>query len=222
MLGLKFLFKDLAAMRVFFWLTIVITAGSMVLLFFFNTEVGSEDYLFQKLFVSFPAMFTTELGLICGCRNLPGNKLVRSFPIAKSLYTRAVPAYVVILSLGVTAFVMTVDFIYLGIIGAEECQFADTLICAAVVLPPMIMVSAPAARVPAGGLLDVYVVIIPVLAVVWIGGKNLTENGFGLPLSAAAAIFAGAVMIAVVFAFWISAVLYKKSNVKILQQIPVK
>lgn len=222
MRGLKFLFKDLAAMRVFFWLTIVITAGSMVLMFFFNTEVGSEDYLFQKMFVSFPAMFTTELGLICGCRNLPGNKLVRSFPIARSLYTRVVPTYVVILSLGVTAFVMTVDFIYLGIIGAEECQFADTLICAAVVLPPMIMVSAPAARVPAGGLLDVYVVMIPVLAVVWIGGKNLTENGFGLPLSAAAAIFAGAILIAVAFAFWISAVLYKKSNVKILQQIPVK
>lgn len=223
MRGLKFLFKDLAGMRVFFWLTITITAGSMVLLFFFNEKVGSEDYLFQKMFVSFPAMFSTELGLICGCRNLPNNKLVRSLPIAKSLYTRAVPLYIVILSLGVTALVMTVDFIYLGIIGAEECQFSDTLICAAVVLPPMIMVSAPAARVPGGGLLDVYVVLIPVLLVIVIGGKNLTKNGFGLPIFAAMAIFAGAILAAILFAFWISAILYQKSNAKILQQqIPVK
>lgn len=213
--GLKILFNSWMGMRFFFWFSIALTAGSMLFVFFFNEAPGADDYLFQKLFVGFPPLLCTELGLICGCRNLPANKLVRSMPIAKELFSKAVPTFVVILTLGVSAVMITPYFIFLGIIGAEESQFADTLICMMFFVIPMLMVSPFMARVAGGGVLVVYTVIIPIVALVLIGGDQVQQNGFGLSAGAAVAILIGSVAVGTAFAYWISGVLFKKSNVKI-------
>lgn len=215
MRGLKILFKSWLGMRFFFWFSIVLTVGSMMFVFIFNEAPGADDYLPQKLFVGFPSLICTELGLICGCRNLPANKLVRSMPIAKELYSKAVPTFIVILTLGVSAVMITPYFIFLGVIGAEECQFSDTLVCMLFFVIPMLIISPFVARIAGGGVLVVYAVIIPILALVLIGGKTVQANGFGLPIGAAAALLAGAVAAGTVFAYWISALLFKRSNVKI-------
>lgn len=220
--GLKILFKSWLGMRFFFWFSIVLTAGSMVLVFFFNEAPGAEDYLFQKLFVGFPPLLCTELGLICGCRNLPANKLVRSMPIAKELYSISVPTFIVILTLGVSAVMITPYFIFLGIIGAEESQFADTLICMLFFVIPMLIVSPFVARIAGGGMLVVYAAIIPIVALVLIGGDQVQQNGFGLPIGSAAAILIGTVAVGTAFAYWISLVLFKKSNVKINNAVYVE
>lgn len=213
--GLKFLFKSWMGMRFFFWFSIVLTVGSMMFVFIFNEAPGADDYLFQKLFTGFPPLLCTELGLICGCRDLPANKLVRSMPIAQELYTRSVPAFIVILTLGVSAVMITPYFIFLGIIGAEESQFADTLICMMFFVLPMLIVSPFMARIAGGGVLVVYAVMIPIVALVLIGGDRVQENGFGLPLGTAAAMLIGSAVLGTAFAYWISGVLFKKSNVKI-------
>lgn len=213
--GLKILFKSWLGMRFFFWFSIALTAGSMVPVFFFNEAPGADDYLFQKLFVGFPPLFCTELGLICGCRNLPANKLVRSMPIAKELFLKAVPTFVVILTLGISAVMITPYFIFLGIIGSEESQFADTLICLMFFVIPMLMVSPFMARIAGGGVLVVYTVMIPIVALVLIGGDQVQQNGFGLPVGAAAAMLIGSAALGTAFAYWISWLLFKKSNVKI-------
>lgn len=222
MRGLKILFKSWLGMGFFFWFSIALTAGSMVFVFFFNEAPGADDYLFQKLFVGFPPLLCTELGLICGCRNLPANKLVRSMPIAKELYARAVPTFIVILTLGVSAVMIAPYFIFLGVIGAEECQFADTLICMLFFVIPMLIVSPFMARIAGGGVLVVYVVILPIVALVLIGGDTVRENGFGLSIGAAAAILSGSVAAGTAFAYWISAVLFKKTNVKINNMVYVE
>lgn len=215
MRGLKILFKSWMGMRFFFWFSIVLTVGSMMFVFFFNEAPGADDYLFQKLFTGIPPLLCTELGLICGCRNLPANKLLRSMPIAKELFSRSVPTYIVILTLGVSAVMVMPYFIFLGIIGAEENQFSDTLICMLFFVIPMLIVSPFVARVPGGGMLVVYAAIIPIVAVALIGGDRVQQNGFGLPVGTAAAILAGFVAVGTAFVYWISGVLYRKSNVRI-------
>lgn len=215
MRGLKILFKSWLGMRFFFWFSIALTAGSMVLVFFFNEAPGADDYLFQKLFVGFPPLLCTELGIICGCRNLPANKLVRSMPIAKELFSKAVPTFIAILTLGISTVIVIPYFIFLGIIGAEESQFADTLICLLFFVIPMLIISPFVSRIAGGGVLVVYAVIIPIVALVLIGGDPVQENGFGIPVGAAAAMLIGSAAVGTAFAYWISWLLFKKSNVKI-------
>lgn len=223
MRGLKLLFKSWYNMRAFFWIAIVLSLAGGSLPFFMHEALGSEDYIMPKMFIFFPMIMFTELGLICGCQNICANRLMRSVPIAKELYTRAVPTFIIILTVGVSAVFVIAYFIFLGVIGAEEQHFSDTLVCGVIFFLPMLVLSPLAARVPGGGLMAIYAVFLPVFIVIFIGGDKLKETGFGLPLWAAAAIFAAVLAVGIVFAFWISAVRYKKSNIKIAQtQMPVE
>ena len=157
----------------------------------------------------------TEIGLVYGCRDIGSNRLMRSLPIAKELYSRSVPLFITVMVVGVSAVLMTAYFIFLGVIGAERAQFSDTLICGALFCLPMLILSPLAARVSAGGVIIVYLLFIPVIIILTVGGDTLQANGFGLPLWAAAAIFAGSLAVGIILAFWISSARYKKSNVRI-------
>lgn len=215
MRGLKFLLKSWTGMPAFVWITVIMSVGGAVLPFVFHEEFGSDDYLMPKLFLFFPALLCTEIGVICGCRSISANKLVRSMPIAKELYSRAVPLFVVIFTVGVSAVMIAAYFIFLGIIGAESCEFADTLICGAIICFLMLAFSAPVARIPGGGVLVVYAVFVPFALMLVIGGDKLQSQGFGVSLGAAVIIFIAAIAAGSAFAFWISAVRYKKSNYKV-------
>lgn len=223
MRGLKLLFKSWYKMPVFFWAVVVFSAAGGTLPFFAHEVLGNEEYLFPKMFLFFPMILLTEIGLICGCRDIGGNRLMRSVPIAKELYTKAVPTFITTLIVGISAVMLTAYFIFLGIIGAEQGQFSDTLICGTIFCLPTLIISPLVVRIPGGGVLAVYAVFLPAIIVVLIGGDKVQASGFGIPLWAAAAIFAAAVIVGVGFAFWISAVRFKKSNVKIVQQqMPVE
>ncbi|MCM1166780.1 MAG: hypothetical protein NC401_12310, partial [Ruminococcus sp.] len=130
------------------------------------------------------------------------------------LYTRAVPAFVLIVTLGVSAVVMCAYFIFLGIIGAAAVEFADTLIIGAVVNFLLIATAAFVTTTPGGGIVMVYAVIAPLTVLSVAGGDTVIRNGFGLPLWAAALIFIAAVSAAAAVLYAVSARRYRTANVK--------
>lgn len=215
MKGLKFLFDSWKKMPFFFWFGIVFSLAIAVLPFVFHGETSAEEYLFPKIFIFVPAFFMTEIGLICGCRDIAANKLVRSFPIAKELYTKSVPSFVTILTLGVSAITVTAYFIFLGIIGADAAQFADTLIVGAIVIAPELITSGFFANIPGGGALVVYVVTLPIVLIATVGNGTVMRTGFGVSVLTAVPIFAVSVAASVALMFVIARWRYQKSNIKI-------
>lgn len=214
--GLKYIFKS-------WWrfgsggLTIgsvTIAAVMGVLPFIMHKPIGDEEYMFPNIFLFFAGVFVTCTGVIGGCRDLAFNKLARLFPIARELYTRSAPVFILICGVGVPAALMCAYFIFLTIIGAEAAQFSDTLIVGAIMCGALLIFMPLCVNKPAGGLLGMYPSVLPITAVMLLSGKETKMNGFGVPLPISAAVFAGAVMIGAIFAFWISAVNFGKSEVK--------
>lgn len=212
MKGLKFLFNSWRSMSFFFWFAAVFSLAFAVLPFFFHEAHGGEDYLFPKIFIFFPSFMMAEIGLICGCRDIAANKLVRSFPIAKELYTKSVPLYVLLLTLGISAIVMAAYFIFLGIIGAEECHFADTLLISALFIAPMLITSAFFASVPGGGLLCVYAAALPIVLIATVGDDTVMRDGFGYSFPAAALISAALIAAGAALMFLIVRRRFRTSN----------
>lgn len=215
MKGLKFLFDSWKKMPLCFWFGIALSLVFAVLPFIFHNETTAEEYMFPKMFIFFPAFFMTEMGLICGCRDIAANKLVRSFPIAKELYTKSVPMFVMILTLGISAVVVTAYFIFLGIVGAGAEQFADTLIVGAFIIAPELIASVLFAHIPGGGVLCVYVAALPIVLISTIGGDTVMRTGFGVPPPAAVLISAAAIAASAVLMFVIARWRYMTSTVKI-------
>lgn len=215
MKGLKFLFDSWKKMPLCFWFGIALSLVMAALPFILHDETSAEEYMFPKMFIFFPAFFMTEMGLICGCRDIAANKLVRSFPIAKELYTKSVPTFIMILTIGVSAVTVTAYFIFLGIIGADASQFADTLLIGTFIIAPELIVSILFSNIPAGGVACVYVAAPPVVLISTIGGDTVMRTGFGVPLPAAVLISAAAVAASAVLMFIIARRRYLKSNVKI-------
>lgn len=217
MRGLKLLFKEWVSMPASFWMAFVLGVGSGLLPFLMHEEYGSEDYLMPKLFIMVPLLMITEVGLISGCRSLVSNRLMRSAPIAKELYTRSMPLFATILTLGTLIIVLIAYFIFLGVKGVEICHYSDTLICAAVICLPVLMSSPLAAMIPIGGLYVMYFGFPFWFLMVVIGGDKLQSTGFGAPLWLAAVILAASLIIGIGFMFWLCNDRFKKSNVKIAQ-----
>ena len=202
-------------MTFFFWFGIVFSLGAAVLPFIFHNAPNAEEYMFPKIFIYFPSLFLTEIGLICGCRDIAANKLVRSFPIAKELYTKSVPLFSAILTVGVSVVCVGAYFIFLGITGAEAEQFADTLIIGAVILAPQLIMSSFLAIIPGGGALGVYVAFLPVILISVIGENTVMRRGFGVSVPAAALIFAVSVAVSAAVMFFLAGWNYRRSNVRI-------
>ena len=221
MRGLKLLFKEWTAMLPAFWMAIVLGLAGGLLPFLMHEEYGSGDYLMPKLFLLFPMIIVAEIGMICGCRSLVSNRLMRSVPIAKELYTRSMPMFASILVVGSLFIMLIAYFIFLGAIGAETCQYSDTLICTAVICLPTLISSTLASMIPAGGMFIVYFGFPFWVLMVVIGGDKLQSTGFGAPLWLAAVILAASLIIGIGFMFWLCNNRYKKSNVKIAQQLAV-
>lgn len=215
MRGLKYCFSSWARLpKLLIVITYVLSLGAEVLPFAVHEPLGDNEYLAPKIFVFFGAVFFACMFAIGGCRDLSMNKLVRSMPIAKELYTRSVPIFMVF-DVVIQTVIMLGYFLFLYLKGAEATQYSDTLIMGAIVLGSMMIFLPLFAAKPAGGLVALYPTMIPILLVMLFCGKERKLWGFGVPLTIAAAVYAGVLVIGIVWAFWISAVLFKKRNVTV-------
>lgn len=212
MLGIRYILNSLKRKRIIMLIGSAFGIAVSVPSFVFHEELGSEDYIFPKAFLVFMAVFLAILTVINGCCDLSQNKLAPSFPIARELYTKSMPAFISAVTIGITAVLIGAYFLFLGIIGAEKVQFADTLIIAGIVCGTFLFGSPIIMRLPLNGITLLYIPMVPLgIAVILAGAKS---NGFGLPIWAGAVIFLGAVIVGTVWTFIFSGILYRRRSIK--------
>ncbi|MBD5112774.1 MAG: hypothetical protein HDT42_09665 [Ruminococcaceae bacterium] len=213
MLGIKYIFNSLKRKRVIMLIGSLFGIAVSVFSFVFHEELGSEDYIYPKAFLAFTAWFFVTLTVINGCCDLSQNKLVPSLPIARELYTKSMPTFISVVSAAITAVFIGAYFLFLGIIGAESVQFADTLIIFGTVCGTFLLGSPIIMRFSLNGIAVLYISVIPVSAVIILTGAK--SNGFGLPIWAGAAIFAVALIAGTVWTFIFSRILYRRRSIKV-------
>lgn len=213
MLGIRYIFNSLKRKRVIMIIGLLFGIAVSVFPFVFHEELGSEDYIYPKAFLAFTAWFFVTLTVTTGCRDLSQNKLVPSLPIARELYTKSMPAFISVISAVSMAVFIGAYFLFLGIIGAEKVQFADTLIIFGIVCGTFLLGSPIIMRFSLNGIAMLYISVIPVSAVIILTGAK--SNGFGLPIWIGAAIFAGALIAGTVWAFAFSKILYRRRSIRI-------
>ena len=214
MTGLKFLFKSWFK---YIWTVLfgaAIFIGVTVLGCVAKEDMGSEDYLTSRAFLQLSVYGILTMASILGFVNLNGNKLIRSAPVAKELYTKSVPMFVIILTLIPTVISNGAYFISLAADGAPAAYYSDTLLCMAVQSALNIISFSLLSRVTLGGLLSIYVNMMPYIALLLFIGEDKKCSGFGLPVGTSLLIFAGAVVIASAIAFIVNGIFFKKLNFK--------
>lgn len=187
----------------------VLTLAAEVLPFVFHEPLGEEDYMFPKIFLFFGMVIFVCMFAIASGGEMSMNKFVRSMPMAKELYTRSAPMFIV-MSVGVQTIIMGAYFVFLGIKGAEATQFSDTLILGAVVCGSMMLFMPVTFPVPMGGLLGMYAVFAPMGITLFMLKKDVKLYGFNAPLPLAIGIFAAALILGTVWAFKISEARFRK------------
>lgn len=215
MRGLKFMMTSWRRIPKLLIVTIIlITLGSFVLPFVFHERLGNNDYMFPKVFLFFGCMIFLCLFSIASSGDFTMNKLVRSMPIAKEMYTRSMPMLILI-CMGVQIVIMLVYFVFLAIICAEPTQYTDTLILGAIVCGSVLAFMPFAFSVYMGGLLGMYAVFAPIVITLLLLKKDVKLYGFNAPLPLAVGIFAATLILGSIWAFWIGKVRYMRSKVKV-------
>lgn len=220
MRGLKFMMNSFMmnswrrVPKFLFVITILLTLGSIILPFVFHEPLGENDYMFPKVFIFFGVVTFICLFSIATSGDFTMNKFVRSMPIAKEMYTRSVPMFLLI-CMGAQVVIMLAYFLFLGIIGAETTQYSDTLVLGAIVCGSALVFMPFAFSVQMGGLLGMYAVFAPIVITMFMLKKEVKLYGFNAPLSLAIGIFAAALILGALWAFWISRVRFKRSKVRV-------
>lgn len=215
MRGLKFMMNSWKRIPKFlFVVTVLLTLASIILPFVFHEPLGENDYMFPKVFIFLGVVIFICLFSIASSGDFTMNKFVRSMPIAKEMYTRSVPMFLLI-CMGAQVVIMLAYFLFLGIIGAETTQYSDTLILGAIVCGSVLVFMPFAFSVSMGGLLGMYAVFAPIVITLVMLKKDVKLYGFNAPLPLAIGIFAAALILGTIWAFWISKVRFKRSKVRV-------
>lgn len=193
-----------------------------VLPYIFHEEMGSGDYLFPKAAVFFPSLFLTEMAVIFLIRDLLGNKLVRSLPIAKKLYTRSLPALMAIIVLGVSVILMGSYFVYLKCINAAIGHYSDSLVIGAVICGSLLFFAPVLMQSAAGGIIMVYTASLPLVAVIVLIDDVKKQFGFGIPLYLSIIIFLLTAVLGTVWMLYYFSYRYRKTDVKVYTNLVEK
>lgn len=215
MRGIRYIFNNLKRKRIIMIIGSVFGIAASTLPFIFHEELGSEDYIYPKAFLAFMAVFFSMMTALIGCRDLSYNRLTPSFPIAKELYTKSVPAFISVMAIAFMAVFIGAYFVFLGIIGAESVQFSDTLIISGIVCGTFLLGSPIIMNFQLGGIALLYISLIPLTDTVIL--KGVKSTGFGLPIWTGAAIFLGVVIAGTVWTFLMGRVLYRHRKIRIFQ-----
>lgn len=177
-------------------------------------EEGNTDYILSRLMGSGTGgcLFAMMMGSSLSA-DLTGNRCMRSAPIAKRLITRSVPIFFTAL---LTVNALVTDGIYAAAVlarGGAVSDISDFVILSAYAVLLCVLVAVIAVNLRYGMILLIYA-YIPIMLAALIVPRSIKMNGFGLPLGAAAAILAGAAVLALVLGIAISEAFYKKSNFK--------
>ena len=210
-MALKYLFK--MSFRKFgliicFAIGIVLLAA--VLAFLEPTE--SKDYIARMIILWVTIMVPLGLGWQSYV-DISGNRAARAFPFIKSLYTTAIPLFMLIIALGSTASFSAVYSAAVLLTDGAVQRISDMLIITAAASAFGIVGGAVSSMLRYGS-------FAALLSIVVYSRLSL-RGGFGLPLWAAVLVYAGAVAAAFALAAAINTVVYKKTGFKVFAS-PIK
>lgn len=194
---------------------LLLYVAMIVLLMFLNEPCGSEDYLMCKMVLCIGVDILPMVIAIFLCSDITGNRLLRSSPIAKTLFTGAVPIFFTLL-IGVMMVVANLSLnIAWKVLGTlTPGQTADTLIITGAFAAFYIICLSLFSVLRYGMVLCTYSLIIPSFSGMIFATNDALAFGFGLTVPAAAAIFCGAILLAMAVSMLICNLAYRKFNFK--------
>lgn len=176
-------------------------------------ELGSEDYLMPMAFLPIVPYCVLVMATTVGFVSINGCRLIRSSPIAKELYTRSVPLFIIGLTLGSLVIAVGVFFVVVMAHGASAAFFSDTLIFMGIGSGINIISYSLLSRMMFGGVIGVYLTF-PYVGMILMLSDDIKHNGFGLPVWVSALIFAGALIVSSVISFIVCGIYFRKLNFK--------
>lgn len=214
MRGLKFLFVRWARYGWSIALTAALFAGMVILCCCAVEMPGGEEYLMSGAYLPVAYCVVPMMGAIISFANITGNRLMLSCPIARELYTVSVPLFIIVLTLGSMAVADCAYFISLAARSAPAEFFSDAFVFMAIGGGLDIIALSLFSRVQLGGMITLYVNLLPYIGFIMALSNDVKRYGFGLPLWISALIFVGAVAAASIFSFAVSRAFYKRMNFK--------
>ncbi len=214
MRGLEYLFKSWLRCKWCVFITVVLFVGLLVVCCVGREELGSEDYLMSMAFLPIVPYCVLVMATTVGFVSINGCRLIRSSPIAKELYTRSVPMFIIGLTLGSLVIAVGVFFVVVMAHGGSAAYLSDALIFMAIGSGMNIIGYSLLSRMMFGGIIGVYVTMFPYVGIILMLGEDIKHNGFGLPVWVSALIFAGAVIVSSAISFIVCGIYFRKLNFK--------
>ncbi|MDE6030515.1 MAG: hypothetical protein K2G32_02725, partial [Oscillospiraceae bacterium] len=213
MRGLEYLFKSWLRWKWCVFITAAMFVGLLVVCCVGWEELGSEDYLMPMAFLPIVPYCVLVMATTVGFVSINGCRLIRSSPIAKELYTRSVPLFIIGLTLGSLVIAVGVFFVVVIAHGASAAYFSDTLIFMGIGSGINIISYSLLSRMMFGGVFGVYLTF-PYVGMILVLSEDIKRNGFGLPVWVSALIFAGALIVSSVISFIVCGIYFRKLNFK--------
>lgn len=215
MKGLEYLFKSWFRWKWCVIITAALFVGLLVTCCVGANELGSEDYLMSMAFLPLVPFCVLVMATTVAFVSINGCRLIRSSPIAKELYTRSVPMFIVGLTLGSMAVAVGVFFTFITVRGASAAYFSDAFIFMAIGCGVNIIGYSLLSRTMFGGIFGMYLTMFPYIGFILVLSNDIKHNGFGLPVWVSALIFAGTVIVSSVVSFVVCGIYFRKLNFKV-------
>ncbi len=184
----------------------------MSLIVFVPVE-DEADYLAYKLMSQLGVIIFAMMSAVGIIHDVSNGKLMRSSPIAKKLYTRAIPLYGITVTLIPSIFNAAVYFIFIFVTGKNISDFSDMLLWSGAVDFWYISISAVAMNLEHKyGFLLIFYSYLPVFLIALPVFKGVMKNGFGLPVHISLLICLAFIAAGCAAALVLSRILYFKTN----------
>ena len=175
-------------------------------------EMGGEDYLIGPLMSGYMPLFGCCIAFMFLSADISGNRLMRSCPAAKALYTRGLTGICTAFGTASAAILLGARAAVLAVSGGNMNVLSDVMISlsAAFVLMAFIPVIS---MLRYGMLALIYLPMWNMLSILFIT-KDTIRNGFGAPMWAAALIMAGGFAASIALSRVTCGLAYAKMNFK--------
>ncbi len=184
----------------------------MAMIIFVPVE-DEADYLAYKLMSQAGVIIFAMMSALGIIHDVSNGKLMRSSPIAKKLYTRAVPLYGITITLLPSIFNAAVYFIFILITDKNMSDFSDILLWSGAVDFWYFCLSTAAMNLEQKyGIFLMLYSYFPIFLTALPVFKEFMKNGFGLPVHISLFIFLALILAGCAAALTLSRILYFKTN----------
>lgn len=203
------LFKRAVGCTIFMSVLLLFGAACAFILF---DEMGGEDYLLGPLMSGYMPLFGCCMAFMFLSADIAGNRLMRSCPAAKALYTRGLTGVCTAFGAAGAAITLGTRAAVLAVSGGSMDVLSDMMIALSAAF--VLMAFVPVISMLRYGMFAlIYLPMWDMLSIMFIT-KDTIKNGFGMPIWAAALIMAAGIAASVVISRIACGLAYAKMNFK--------